>query len=150
MLLIYCRVRRIEARSLQWQFGSSKGTDSNNVDAPGLREENQMNGWNRRYGMADLPKTRRVSYQAVGYTMCFIMVYLFPTTSRIMSNVGDGPPYAIRLLAVTFVSSQGFWNWVIYFCLPRIANWWEQRRPASRRTLSASQPEEADPKPAEG
>ena len=67
----------------------------------------------------NLPRTRRVFYQASGYTSAFIFVYLFPTTSRIIQTIGNTPPYWIRLLAVTFVSSQGAFNWIVYFFLPR-------------------------------
>mmetsp|Transcript_62530 Transcript_62530/g.152241 ORF Transcript_62530/g.152241 Transcript_62530/m.152241 type:complete len:482 (+) Transcript_62530:228-1673(+) len=71
----------------------------------------------------NLPRTRRVFYQALGYSSAFFFVYLFPTTSRIIQTIGNTPPYWIRLLAVTFISSQGAFNWIVYFFLPRFMNW---------------------------
>ena len=65
--------------------------------------------------LEDLPKTRRVAYQGMCYTAAFICCYIFPTTSRILMTAGvKPPPYPIRFLAVSSVSSQGFWNWLVY------------------------------------
>lgn len=68
----------------------------------------------------ELPMTRRVAHQALGYAAFFVLVYLFPTTSRIMSTVGDPPSFPIRFLAVSSVGSQGWWNWMIYYLLPKV------------------------------
>lgn len=75
---------------------------------------------NHRISMAELPKTRRVAYQAFGYTSVFLLVYVFPTASRIIQTREKVPPYWVRLAAVTMIGSQGLWTWLIYFVLPRL------------------------------
>jgi hypothetical protein len=70
-----------------------------------------------------LPRTRLVFYQAMGYTASFVLVYFFPTTGRTIQTAGHEPPYAIKLLALMFVSSQGVFNWLVYFWLPRATEW---------------------------
>ena len=73
---------------------------------------------------SSLPKTRRVGYQAIGYTAVFILVYIFPTTSRTITTTqgSQSVPYAIRLLG------EGFWNFWIFFGLPRLENSIKRRR----------------------
>lgn len=82
--------------------------------------------------LSDLPKTRRVAYQGLGYTAAFILVYIFPTTSRtwqtVNSSSGIPPPYVIRVLALSLVPCQGFFNFLVYHVQPRIYDWWFLKR----------------------
>ena len=82
--------------------------------------------------------TRRVAYQALAYAGFFILVYVFPTTSRIYSTVRGPPPYPIRFLAVSFVASQGFWNWVAYYLLPKCLDRMEKVRSFPTRRHSSA------------
>ena len=97
-----------------------------------------------RPNLSELPKTRRVAYQGLCYTACFILCYVFPTTSRTYTTVTkEAPPYAIRLLAVSFVGSQGFLNWLVYFVQPTIHTWWSRRlRQREQQETNQNQPKQ--------
>jgi len=146
MFLIYLYVRNIEARSLQHTFersalhlqqisirnevsaGVVSGVSSIvSNDLPTmihLREDFQRS----RSTLSDLPKTQRVANQGLSYTVAFILCYTFPTTSRIWQTACCDPPYPIRLLATSFVGSQGFWNSMVYYVLPHLQNYWARRQ----------------------
>ncbi|CAB9527236.1 expressed unknown protein [Seminavis robusta] len=153
MLLIYAKVRKTEEKSVRHTFRQQSmkylqqsklslkaveqgGADSTN-DAPST-DTLPPSTCNVTLGLpplqqsatlSDLPITRRVAYQGICYTAAFIVMYVFPTTSRTWSSVrNEPPPYPIRLLAVTFVGSQGFFNWLVYYVQPRVYDWIEQRK----------------------
>lgn len=113
MALIYQTVRKTEEASARHHFPG--------VELGSASMDNQSSF---RISVEALPRTHRVAYQSLGYTMAFIANYVFPTTSRIFMTMDKAPPYPIRLLAVSFVTSQGFWNWLVYYVLPF---WYESR-----------------------
>jgi hypothetical protein len=102
----------------------ANGTSSTNKSVPSRRLSFRPENKTPR---ANLPRTRRVLYQAFGYTSTFLFVYTFPTTSRIIQTMGNDPSYGIRLLAVSFIPSQGLFNWFVFFWLPRFVEWRSQR-----------------------
>ena len=155
MVLVLLSVRKVELRSAAYRFPaltfqrsqlqqqhSQKASSSSlnaaasdagaNSVAPAENLETAststrtLTSSHRRITMNELPKTRRVAYQAYGYTAVFLITYLFPTTSRIIQTTGGVPPYWVRLAAVTMVGSQGFWNFCVYFVLPRLYQRWLQ------------------------
>jgi hypothetical protein len=157
MILIYLNVRKIEATTVGWstrlhqQIAEPSAILNNSDDnRPALSSTLTINNSNNnttsrrtstrlastRFTLADLPRTRRVFHQGLGYTFAFVFLYIFPTTSRIFQTTGNVPPYPIRLLAVTMVTSQGFWNWVVYYLQPQILNHIERRRRHGRRISS--------------
>ena len=119
MMLVYCSVRKTELRSRRYRFPEQERIEASG-DLEFASSLSLPSSSSRRLSMVEeLPMTHRMSYQSIGYMVAFIGCYIFPTTSRIMLTASKVPPYAVRLLAVSTVTSQGFWNWAVYFLLSR-------------------------------
>lgn len=110
MLAVYLDVRKKETKGisyrLTWQTAElSTGTQSDSRNL-GLQMKTR------------LKKTKRVATQGKLYISAFLITWIFPTIARATETINKGEvPNWLLAIAGTMITSQGFFNSIVYFRL---------------------------------
>ena len=104
MLAVYFYVRQIENRSVRWEFASSS-TSSTVQDRKKAKKR-----------LSQLRRTQDVAVQGKLYIGAFVITWISPTIVRAYQLFdASGPPEGLLTIAGTMITSQGFFNAIVYF-----------------------------------